>query len=131
MTANEKLEQLFNGILFRTDYISFPDTSEEFYANTYKYEDDDWINITTDDVDYDSVVAPVVAEHKTEVALDFVRIERTRLLKETDWWAVGDRTMTDEQLAYRQALRDLPDNSPNATLDNNGQVINVTYPTKP
>ena len=60
-----------------------------------------------------------------------LREERNRLLSETDWWAVADRTMTAEQTAYRTALRDLPANSPNAALDEQGNLINVTWPTKP
>ena len=40
--------------------------------------------------------------------LQDLRDLRDRLLAETDWWAVADRTMTDEQRTYRQALRDLP-----------------------
>ena len=37
-----------------------------------------------------------------------LRVERNRRLAETDWWASADLTMTDEQKAYRQSLRDLP-----------------------
>ena len=60
-----------------------------------------------------------------------LREERNRLLSETDWWAVADRTMTAEQTTYRNALRDLPANSTNVALDDNGNLINVTWPTKP
>lgn len=42
--------------------------------------------------------------------LAMLREERNRLLAETDWWASSDFTMTAEQIAYRQALRDLPAN---------------------
>jgi hypothetical protein len=35
------------------------------------------------------------------------RNERDRLIAETDWWASSDLTMTAEQTAYRQALRDI------------------------
>jgi hypothetical protein len=35
------------------------------------------------------------------------RRERDRLIAETDWWASSDLTMTAEQTAYRQALRDI------------------------
>lgn len=41
--------------------------------------------------------------------LDALRRERNRRLAETDWWALGDRQMTPEQAAYRQALRDMTD----------------------
>tara|TARA_Y100001937_G_C7014998_1_gene282751 strand:+ start:516 stop:734 length:219 start_codon:yes stop_codon:yes gene_type:complete len=61
----------------------------------------------------------------------YLRKERDRLLKMTDWWAVADRTMTSEQTAYRKELRDLPANSPNVALDEQGNLINVTWPTKP
>ena len=36
-----------------------------------------------------------------------LRAERDRRIAETDWWAVADRTMTQEQSDYRQALRDI------------------------
>jgi len=52
-----------------------------------------------------------------------LRAERDRLLAETDWWAVSDRTMSAEQADYRQALRDLPAN----TTD----PANPTWPVKP
>lgn len=37
-----------------------------------------------------------------------LRAERNRYLAETDVWVLPDRTVTPEQLAYRQALRDFP-----------------------
>jgi len=37
-----------------------------------------------------------------------IRKIRDKLLKETDWWASSDLTMSSEQIAYRQALRDIP-----------------------
>ena len=37
-----------------------------------------------------------------------VRTKRNQLLAETDWWAVTDRTMTQEQTEYRRLLRDIP-----------------------
>ena len=58
-----------------------------------------------------------------EVPLANLRRKRDILLAQTDWWASSDRTMTDEQTAYRQALRDLPAN----TTD----PANPTWPTKP
>ena len=66
-----------------------------------------------------------------DLLFQIIRKHRDYLLQETDWWAVADRTMTSEQTAYRTALRDLPANSPNASLDEQGNLINVTWPTKP
>ena len=51
------------------------------------------------------------------------RNERNRLIDETDVWALSDRTMTAEQTAYRQALRDVTDQA--------GFPDNITWPTKP
>lgn len=52
-----------------------------------------------------------------------LRQERDRKLADTDWWAMSDRTMTDAQTTYRQALRDVPANY--TSLDD------VVWPTKP
>ena len=51
------------------------------------------------------------------------RDERDSLLAETDTWALSDRTMTAEQTAYRQALRDITDQA--------GFPTDITWPTKP
>jgi hypothetical protein len=55
--------------------------------------------------------------------LKLLREERNRRLAETDWWASSDLTMTAEQTAYRQALRDITEDY--SSLDD------VVWPTKP
>lgn len=60
--------------------------------------------------DHDVVWADVVAKRDELVAaqpLKELRAERDRKIAETDWWASSDLTMTPEQTAYRQALRDI------------------------
>jgi hypothetical protein len=52
-----------------------------------------------------------------------IRSERNQLIAATDWWATSDRTMTAEETAYRQALRDVPSQA--------GFPADVTWPTKP
>ena len=52
-----------------------------------------------------------------------VRQDRDKLISQTDWWATSDRTMTAEQTAYRQALRDITDQA--------GFPTDITWPTKP
>ena len=52
-----------------------------------------------------------------------LRGERNARLAETDYLALADSTLTDEMRAYRQALRDLPANTPDPA--------NVVWPTKP
>lgn len=50
----------------------------------------------------------VISDEEIALAeLNTIRKMRNAKLKETDWWAVGDRTMTQEQIDYRQALRDI------------------------
>jgi hypothetical protein len=50
-------------------------------------------------------------------------LQRNAELKATDWWGASDRTMTEEQTAYRQALRDITAQS--------GFPASVAWPTKP
>jgi hypothetical protein len=50
---------------------------------------------------------------------------RNRLLSETDWWAMSDRTMTAEQTAYRQTLRDITSHA------NWPHLEDADWPTKP
>lgn len=38
---------------------------------------------------------------------------RDKELAQTDWWVMPDRNTTDAQRAYRQFLRDLPNNHSN------------------
>ena len=70
-----------------------------------------------------ALVDAAAIEVAAEQTLSRLRHQRNQLLAETDWWASSDRTMTAEQTAYRQALRDLPAN----TTD----PANPVWPTKP
>ena len=58
-----------------------------------------------------------------EVQLEELRVERNRRIAETDWWASSDLTMSPEQIAYRQALRDITETY--ASLED------VVWPQKP
>jgi hypothetical protein len=65
-------------------------------------------------------------------ALNCLRIVRDWMLAETDWWAASDRTITPAQEAYRQALRDLPNDYPNVAFAEDGiTFVNVVFPVKP
>lgn len=52
-----------------------------------------------------------------------VRQERDRLLAETDWMVTPDRQPSQAVIDYRQALRDVPQQS--------GFPDNIQWPTKP
>ena len=76
--------------------------------------------------DWGTTWSTVAAKKDELVAAEpmrLLRAERDRRLTETDWWAVADRTMTSEQAAYRQALRDITTSA--TSLDD------VVWPTKP
>ena len=59
-----------------------------------------------------------------------LRLQRDRLLASTDWWVLPDRTPTQAQLDYRQALRDLPATQ-EPQLDDAGHLTNVSWPEVP
>jgi len=69
-----------------------------------------------------------IAELEAAEPLRLLRQQRNQLLSQTDWMAVADRTMTQAQIDYRQALRDLPETA-NPQLDDQGNLTNVTWPT--
>ena len=77
------------------------------------------------DADNAAVFADAEAEAKAavEIQWDGLRAHRNMLLADTDWWGSSDVTMTDEQKAYRQALRDVPANT--------SDPLNVSWPQKP
>jgi len=88
----------------------------------HTYSNIEWLN--------DSITPPTETEVNTKInqieadePLNELRIVRNSKLKETDWWVLPDRTATDEQTAYRQALRDITDTY--SSLDT------VVWPTKP
>ena len=58
-----------------------------------------------------------------EEKLEQLRGSRDLLLMNTDVWALSDRTMTQAQIDYRQALRDITKSY--LSLDD------VKWPTKP
>jgi len=82
----------------------------------------------------EELVQAKIAELEAAEPMRLLRIERDRKLAEVDWWtsrALDGTPLTEEQTAYRQALRDLPENSANVAIDENGTLINVEWPVKP
>jgi len=77
---------------------------------------------TEEQTAFDSMVSDWNAG-ESDRNLSALRAERNAKLAETDWWASSDLTMTAEQTAYRQALRDITDTY--SSLDE------VVWPTKP
>jgi hypothetical protein len=73
---------------------------------------------------------PEFADRWAAEPLRQLRQQRNQLLAQSDWMALSDRTMTQAQIDYRQALRDLPETS-DPQLDEQGNLTNVTWPERP
>ena len=68
----------------------------------------------------------VVPPKRLEQAMAELREERNSLLKETDYLALSDQTMSAEMTTYRQALRDITNG-----LTTVADVEAVVFPEKP
>ena len=103
-----------------------PTTEAEFAEMFSKVVGADANGTAIESKDHGIAWVDVAAKRDALIAaqpLKELRAERDRKLAETDWWAVADRTMTAEQTAYRQALRDITNTY--ASLDE------VVWPVKP
>ena len=103
-----------------------PTTEAEFNTMFRKVTGADANGTAIESTDHGIAWATVAAKRDELIAaqpMKELRAERDRKLAETDWWAVADRTMTAEQTAYRQALRDITNSY--TSLDD------VVWPTKP
>ena len=76
-----------------------------------------------------------INELNTILGWEILRIERNKLLKETDKYMVLDypnlsESKKNEWIVYRQLLRDLPLNA-NPSVDEESELINITWPQQP
>jgi len=71
-----------------------------------------------------------IAELEAAEPMRILKVERNRLLAETDWRFRIDQEPKQEWYEYCQALRDLPANS-EPQLDENGNLTNVNWPVPP
>ena len=80
----------------------------------------------------DEEINSKVEELENAEPMRLLREERDRRITETDWRATVDYPGIDQDdwRTYRQALRDLPSTA-EPQLDENGQLTNITWPTKP
>ena len=79
-----------------------------------------------------SQVETKLTELQNAEPMRLLREERNRKLAETDWKDLPSYPGTDQEewRTYRKSLRDLPSFA-SPELDENGQLTNVTWPTKP
>ena len=108
-----------------------PTTESEFYSWFEKRLDD---GTFTKDPTYHNITWRWVSQKQQELIdaepMRLLRAERDKLIAETDWWASSDLTMTQAQIDYRQALRDITTTQTPA-VDADGNLTGVTWPTKP
>lgn len=86
------------------------------------YETLQWYNTEIPKPSKEQLEAEAV-EAEAQFKMSLLRQERDRRISVTDWWASSDLIMSDEQKAYRQALRDITETY--TSLDD------VIWPTKP
>ena len=80
----------------------------------------------------DEEINAKIKELKNAEPMRLLREERNRRLAETDWTQYRDVSLSNDSdwQTYRQSLRDLPSTS-SPELDEQGNLTNVTWPTKP
>jgi len=94
--------------------------SSEFADGTHELV---WDEDNSTDKPTDEAIKAKAKEIKDGIPAQMLRYERSERLKETDWMANSDVTMSDAWKKYRQDLRDLPANTADPS--------NPTWPTKP
>ena len=96
----------------------------EFSINGDDLEQITWHNDTTPISKSD--IQAQISTVELEFAMEELRRIRNRLLRDTDFYALGDVTMSDDMKTYRQKLRDITKGL--TTVD---EVNAVSWPTKP
>ena len=103
---------------------------------SYFHPPKDEINWISEDISQptEEEIQAKLEELQNAEPMRLLRLERDRKLQETDWVTLKafetKVEVSNVWQTYRQALRDLPSNS-SPELDENGQLTNVTWPTKP
>ena len=115
-----------------------PTSEEEFNQMCRKVTgaDSNGLAIESADPKDFGITWKAVSDKKTELInaepMRLLRVERDRLLAETDWMANSDVTLADNWKTYRQQLRDLPASaSPKLSSNGSLDMSSVTFPTKP
>jgi len=110
-----------------TSAILSLEPKSSFVCKSNDYNKIQWLDSSIEKPTYEEVLSEIERLEKLE-PMKMVREKRDELIAATDWMAVSDRVMTQAQIEYRQALRDLPETA-DPQLDENGQLTNVTWPS--
>ena len=96
----------------------------EFSINADDIDQITWHNGTTPISKSD--IQAQISTVELEFAMEELRRIRNRLLAETDFYSLGDVTMSDDMKTYRQQLRDITNG-----VNTEAKAKNKTFPTKP
>ena len=96
----------------------------EFTINANDINQITWYNGTTP-ISKSDIEAQYPAV-EFDIAIEQLRFTRNRLLRQTDFYALSDVTMSDDMKTYRQKLRDITNG-----LTTADEVNAVSWPTKP
>ena len=106
----------------------------KLYPNVHNQVNDKAYDVNGNEIILDeNAIAKEVSKLLADVPLKRLRQERNQRLVETDWRDLPSYPGTDQNdwRTYRQALRDLPASTAEPQLDEQGNLTNVTWPTKP
>ena len=78
----------------------------------------------------DEEIDAKIVELQDAEPMRLLRLERNRLLQETDYLALKDVFMTTDEELYRQQLRDITKGA-KPKLDDHGNLTNITWPVRP
>ena len=96
----------------------------EFSINADDIDQITWLNGTAP-ISKSDIQAQLSAV-EFDTAMELLRIKRNKLLRDTDFYALSDVTMSSDMQTYRQKLRDITNGL--TTVD---EVNAVSWPTKP
>ena len=105
----------------------------KLYPNVHNQVNDKAFDVNGNEILIDeNAVNTEVSNMLSKVPMRLLREERNQKLVETDWTQNRDVTLSNDSdwQTYRQSLRDLPSTA-SPELNDNGQLTNVTWPTKP
>ena len=95
-------------------------------ADRYKMVNGERIKLTAEENAQRDAEEKAWADGAYDRAMVSLRQKRDGLLKETDYYALSDVTMSEDIKKYRQDLRDITDG-----VNTETKAKNKTFPTKP
>ena len=123
------LAELGYGVFIHNVMPLSRDLTKQYKEVTPSEQDSDgnWLQkFVLEDIIFDTDAAKQQAIDGTALMkMSFLRQQRNRILRDSDWMGASDITSTAEMIAYRQALRDLP------TTVNLDAIVYPTDPTMP